>query len=164
MRLGDQGAEHMAALRVKAVARSVKVGRSCGEIVAAMLVPIGLGKLYASDLSDRVCLVGRLERAGKKSLFPDRLFGKLGVAAARREIKQPRNRSRMCGCDDIRGDQQIVVDEVGGAAGIRGYAADSSGRDDDNVRPRASDKTLHLALTAEVELFPADGQDLAILR
>ena len=81
VRLPDQRRQDMARLKIEIVLRAVKVRRHRGNEVRAVLPTIGRRKLQASDLGDRIGLVGRLKRPVER-LFVDRLWRIFRVDAA----------------------------------------------------------------------------------
>ena len=59
----------MAGLDMKIVAGTIEVGRHRRNEIAAVLAPVGLAKLDAGDLGDRIGLVGGLERRSQQRIF-----------------------------------------------------------------------------------------------
>jgi hypothetical protein len=63
--------------------------------------------------------------------------------------------------NDVGGDHQILVDEVGRIAVVGMDAADPPGRQEDGVRPRRRHPGLGLRLPRQVDLLARDREDFA---
>ena len=64
---------------------------------------------------------------------------------------------------DIRFDQEVVVEELGGARVVREDAADGRGGDEDRLRAMARHPRLDVGLAAQVELRVRHGEQFATL-
>ena len=117
----------MTGQRIEIVARSVEIARHKRDVVAAVLLAVGLTQLDAGDFGHRVPFVGRLQWAGQQRVFLDRLRRKLGIDARRAEKQQTIDAGEMGRVNDIGLDRQIVVDEIGGKHVIGVDAADLGG-------------------------------------
>src|SRR5262249_16207181 len=73
VKFAQQSRRDVTGLGMKVVPRTVKIGRHCGDEVASMLAAVGLTKLDAGDLGDRIAFVGRLQGARQQRLFGNRL-------------------------------------------------------------------------------------------
>ena len=94
----DQRRQHMRALQIKVVARTIKVRRHQGYGTKAILAAKSLAHLDARDLGDGIPLVGGLERTGEQVLLLDRLRRELRIDAARaqkHELADPRAMGRI---------------------------------------------------------------------
>ena len=82
MEAADQGSHDMAVGGMVVVAWSVEIGRHQADRIKAVLDSQCLAQFDASDLGDRIPLIGGLQWAGKQILLPDRLRTRARVDAA----------------------------------------------------------------------------------
>jgi hypothetical protein len=143
---------------------AVEIGRHGGNEVAAILPAIGFAELDARDLRDRIGRVGRLQRSGEQRLLADRLIGEFGIDAGRTEEQQLFDAGDMGGMDDIRLQDQVLIQEVGGISLVGKDAAHLRSRKEDRVRPVLLHPGFHVRLSRQVEFAVRRGQDFAILR
>src|SRR5215831_11771192 len=98
---------------MKIVAGAVKIGGHRRYEVAAVLATVGLTKPDASDLDDRIGFVGRLQRSRQQRRLGDRLGSFTRIDARRAEEQKFFDARAVRSMDDVRFDEQIVVEKVG---------------------------------------------------
>src|SRR5262249_4743365 len=118
-------------LGMKVVAGAVKIGRHRRYEIAAMLAAVGLTKLDAGDLGDRVRLVGRLQRSRQQRRFGDRLWSFTRIDARRAEEQKFFDTRVVRSMDDVGLNKQIVVEEIGREGIVGVQAPDAAGRQKD---------------------------------
>src|SRR6266511_1612884 len=99
---------------MKIVAGAIKIGRHRRYEVAAVLATVALTKLDAGDLGNRIGFVGRLQRSRQQRLLGDRLGSFARIDARRAEKPMFFDTRAVRSMDDVRFDEQIVVEKVGG--------------------------------------------------
>src|SRR5262249_38075062 len=103
---------------MKIVAGAVKIARHRRYEVAAMVATVGLTKLDAGDLCDCIGFVGRLQRSRQQRGLGDRLGSFTRIDARRAEEQKFFDTCAVRSMDDVRFDEQIVVEKVGGKSVI----------------------------------------------
>ena len=123
-----------------------------------MLTSVEFAELQPGDLGDGVGFVGRLERAREERLFLDRLRGELGINAGAAQKEDPFHPRLIGRLYEIRGDHEVVVEEVGGPGVVGVDTADFGGGDDDGLGPPRGHEIDGGPLVAQVE-FGAGRRD-----
>src|SRR5688500_11753953 len=85
-----QAGEHVRSSRMEVVPRTVQVRRHGGDVVQTELPAQSLHVEHASDLRNRVRLIGRLKWTSQQAVLADRLRSELGIDATGAEEKQSR--------------------------------------------------------------------------
>src|SRR5262249_56180310 len=94
------------------VAGAVKIGGHRRYEVAAVLATVGLTKPDPGDLGDRIGFVGRLQRSGQQCRFGDWLGSVARINARRAEEQKFFDTRAVRSMDDVRFNEQIVVEEI----------------------------------------------------
>ena len=159
-KLADQRRQHVARLQVEVVAGSVQVRRHQREVVGAVLAVQAPAELDAGDLGDRVGAVGLFERARQQVLLTQRLRGLARVDAARAEEDEAPHAAGEGGADEVRLDQQVLVDELPGLLPVRHDAADLGGGDDHGVGLLRLDRRVRRRLVGHVDVGDVARDDV----
>src|SRR5215813_14426857 len=108
---------------MKIVAGTVKIGRHRRYEVAAMLATVGLTKLDAGDLGDRIGFVGWLQRSRQQRRLGDRLGSFTRIDARRAEEQKFFDARAVRSMDDVGFNEEIVIEKVGGKSVVGVHAA-----------------------------------------
>ncbi len=163
MRLGDQRRNDMGRGQIEIVGKAIEIGRHRRDEIAAVLPAVRAAQHDAGDLSDGVPLVGRLERTGEQGILAHRLSCEPRIDAGRAEKQELFDPDLACRLDDVGFDHQIVVKEIGGPCIVGDNAADGRRGNDHHLRIFLMHPALDCILAAQVEGFPSNRDDFAIL-
>src|SRR4051812_26880439 len=155
-----QRRQHVGALEIEVVVRTIEIGRHGRDEVAAILPAVGLAELDARDLGDGVGLVGGLQQAGEQILLADRLRALPGVDAGASQVEQAADGVEVGGLHHRGVDHEIVVDELRRPGGVGENAAHRAGDQEDVLRPVGPEPVGHRSLIAQVELLAAGGEEV----
>ena len=111
--LADERRQHMARRKVEIVVLPIKVAGHDRNVAAPELFSIRLTELDPGDFCDRIPFVGRLERAGQKRVFLDRLRREFRIDAGGAKKDQPIDAGQMRSVYNICRDDEIVIQEIG---------------------------------------------------
>ena len=89
---------------------------------------------------------------GQQRVFRDRLRRQLRIDARRAEKQHLLDARGVGGPRDVRGDHQIVVEEVGRIGGIGVNAADLRRGHENGLRPGLLEKAIHLVLADQIDV------------
>src|SRR5262249_31086008 len=131
---------------MKIVARAVKVGRHRRYEVAAMLAAVGLTKLDAGDLGNRIGFVGRFQGAREQCLLGNRLGSFTRIDARRAEEQKLFDTGAVRSMDDVGFNEQIVIEKVGWKSIVGVHAAYAAGSQKDDPRTLRCHPLLDLGL------------------
>src|SRR5262245_59644249 len=112
---------------MKIVAGTVKIGGHRRYEVAAVLATVGLTKLDAGDLGDRIGFVRRLQTSRQQRRLGDRLGSFTRIDARRAEEQKFFDTRAVRSMGDARFDEQVVVEKVGGKSVVGVHAANAAG-------------------------------------
>lgn len=110
--VADQCQHHVTGIEVEVIAGAVEIGRHGRDEVGAVLLAVGLAKLDAGDLGDRVPLVGRLQLAGEQRTLDDRLSRELRIDAGPTQEAELLDTGAEGCLNNIGFDDQVIVVEV----------------------------------------------------
>ena len=116
-----------------------------------VLLAIVLAKLEAGNFRNGVGLVGWLQFAGKQARFGHWLRRVFRIDARASEIEQAGHTSTATPLDEVRGDGEILKNELSGIGRIRMNTANFRGSDDHRIRSMLFEKTIDLILVREIE-------------
>src|SRR5215475_3784657 len=135
---------------MKVVAGAVKIGRHRRYEIAAMLAAVGLTKLDAGDLGDRIGFVGRLQRSRQQRRLGDRLRSLTRIDARRAEEQKLFDTRAVRSMDDIGFNEQIVIEKVGWKSIVGVHAAYAAGSQKDDPRTLRCHPLLDLGLASQI--------------
>ena len=98
----------MRRFQIEIIVRTIKVRGHGGNKIGAVLARIGLAKLDARDLRNRVSFIGWLERTAEQSGFWNRLGRELGINAGASEKEQFAHPGFAGRVDDVVLNPQII--------------------------------------------------------
>jgi len=99
-----------------------------------MLTAIGLTKLNAGDLGDRIGVVGRLQWPCQQRLLWNGLGSLTRINAGRAEEQEFFDAGAARSMDDARFNEQIVIKEIARKSIVGMYAAHASGSQKNDLR------------------------------
>ena len=146
----------VAGFDVKIITGTIEVRRHRRNEVAAVLAPVGLAKLDAGDLGDRIGLVGGLERRSQQRILGNRLRRFARIDARGAEEHELLNLSAVRRVNDVGFDEQVVVEKIGGKGIVGIHAPNAPRREEDDARTLRSHPVLDLGLPPEIH-HPATG-------
>src|SRR5262249_53390041 len=118
--------------------------------IESILAAIRLRQLDPGNLGDRVPFIRRLQRAGQKAIFPNRLFGELRINARRTEEQQLLRSVSPCRIDNIRSNKQVVLKKVDRGRAVGQDSADTGGGQKNEFRPLMLKKTVNGGCVAKI--------------
>ncbi len=124
----------------------------------AVLAAVELTKFQPRDLGDRIRFVGGLERAREERILLDRLGSELRIDAGAAEKEDPLHPGLIGRLNQIRGDHEIVVEEVGRVGVVGVDSSDFRGGDEDDIGTVFRHKLTGGALVAQVEFGARRGE------
>ena len=114
----DQCRQYVAVSGVVVVTRPIQIGGHQADGIKAVLQPQRLAELDASDLGDRIPLIGGLQGAREERILSDRLLGELGVDAAAAEKQQPPHAAAPGRFNHMGLDIEVLQQKVGRVAAV----------------------------------------------
>src|SRR5262245_45969758 len=135
---------------MKIVARAVKIGRHRRYEVAAVLATVGLTKLDAGYLGDRIGFVGRLQRSRQQRRLGDWLWSLTRIDARRAEEQKLFDTGAVRSMDDVGFNEQIVIEKVGRKSIVGVHAAHAAGSQKDDPRTLRCHPFFDLGLAYQI--------------
>ena len=164
MKATDQGCDNVAVFGMVIVAGSIEIGRHHTDEIASVLPAIGFRHLDAGNLGDCIGLVGRLERAGQHRVLAQGLRRKFWIDAGRAQEHQLLRAVQVRGVDDVRGNRDVVVDELGAQPVVGDDTADLCRGEKDHLRPHLREPVEHGGLVAQIDLAAIGRDETHVLR
>ena len=158
----DERGEDVGALEVVVVVGAVEVGGHRGDVVATVLISIGIAQLDACDFGDGVGFVGGFEGAGEEVFFFEGLRGEFRVDAAGSEEHQLGDAVFFSGVDDVGLDHEVVVEEHAPMGVVGEDPSYFCGSEEDVVGFFVVEEVADGLLIAEVEVGGASCDEVGI--
>ena len=156
----NERGQHMGVLRVVVISGAVEVGRHGGVIADAVLAAVELAEFQPGDLGDGVGFVGGLKLTAKERVLADRLLRKFWVDASAAQEEQSLDPGTVGLVDGVLSDGQILEHELGWIRVVGVDAADSGGRDDNDIRLFRCVEIADGLLVGEIEFAADAGGDI----
>src|SRR5690606_10748212 len=154
--------QNVRVLQVVIVVGAIQVCGHQTDVIASVLVVVRLAHLNPRNLGNGVRLVRRLQRAGKKRLFLYRLGRKFWIDTGRSEEGELLDAVQIRLMNNVRLDDEVVVDKLSLVRVIRIDAANLCRGKEHIVRLLTFQERFHSGLVAEVELLRTSCDKVAI--
>jgi hypothetical protein len=115
-----------------------------------MLTTVGLAKLDAGDLGDRIGCVGRLQGPRQQCLLRNRLRSVTRIDARRAEKQKFFDTRAVSSMDDVRFNEQIVIEKVGRKSIVGVQPSHAAGCQEDDPRTPRRHPVFDLGLASQV--------------
>lgn len=151
MKFLNQGREDVAVLQIEGVVEAVQVGGHGGNEIVAVLALVRFAHFQTGDFCDGVGLIRRLEFAGEKIVFLDRLRRHFRIDTRRSEKEQLFYAVRMRCVYHIILYRQVLKYEFTAIHIVGVNTAHARRRQKYIFRPLGLEKLLDIRLTREIE-------------
>ena len=152
----------MAVFGIVIIPRAIEVGGHETDVIAAVLMTVGIAEFDARDFGKGIGFVGGFQRPGQQGILRDGLRRVFGVNTGRSQKKQFGHTAPVRGLDEVGLHHQVIVEKFG-PVGIVGVDASHFGSRNQNISRALLLKVgLHRRLVAGIQFAAARAKQAGI--